>query len=211
MVGPGPPPEGDDNKGPALIIVSCVSIFIVILVMVLRLAIRIRLSKAHGAKALGWDDWTILFAVVQYMHHSLTILLQSGTDLIRCKIGNVIGVALDFLQVHNGLGRPQYYLSEHQIREIGKIGYGQWMQAFATLMWTKVSICLFLLRIPVTKALIRPLQAAIVFLVLSNLVVTGLWIGQCRPIAAGWDTSIEGDCFAKGQLLNLILSQAGKS
>ena len=126
------------------------------------------------------------------------------------QLGNLIGAVLDFVQVHNGLGRPQYYLSEHQVHEVGKISYGQWMQTFATLMWTKISICLFLLRIPVSKLLIRPLQASIVFLVVSNVILTVLWIVQCRPVAAVWDTSIDGSCFTKGQLERIIISQAGR-
>lgn len=66
MVGPGPPQEGDVNKGPALIIASCISIFIIILFVVLRFSVRIWISKA-----IGWDDWTILFAVVRSAFYSL--------------------------------------------------------------------------------------------------------------------------------------------
>ena len=77
-------------------------------------------------------------------------------------------------------------------------------------MWTKISICFFLLRIPVSKKLIRPLQAAIVILFVSNIILAVLWIVQCRPIAATWDTSVKGDCFSKEQLLEIIFSQAGE-
>ncbi len=77
-------------------------------------------------------------------------------------------------------------------------------------MWTKVSICFFLLRIPVSKKLIRPLQASIVILIVSNIILTILWIVQCRPIAATWNMNIHGDCFSKEQLLNIILSQASR-
>ena len=62
MVGLGPPPEGDVDKGPALIIASCVTIFIIVLVVILRFMVRIWVSKA-----IGWDDWTILFAVVRLL------------------------------------------------------------------------------------------------------------------------------------------------
>ena len=77
-------------------------------------------------------------------------------------------------------------------------------------MWTKVSICFFLLRIPVSKKLIRPLQAAIVILFVSNMILTVLWIVQCRPIAATWDTSVKGDFFSREQLLEIIFSQASE-
>ena len=114
-------------------------------------------------------------------------------------------MALDFVEVHYGFGRHQNYLTAHQLREFEKYTYGEWIQTFATLMWTKVSICLFLLRIPCEKYLIRPLQAALVFLVLSNVVLTLLWIFQCRPIAAVWDSTIDGKCFKKRQVESIIL------
>lgn len=76
-------------------------------------------------------------------------------------------------------------------------------------MWTKVSICLFLMRIPASKALIRPLQIAVVVLVVSNIVLTVLWVVQCRPISAVWDFNIHGHCFSRGELERIIISQAG--
>lgn len=79
-----------------------------------------------------------------------------------------------------------FYLTKWQIIEFQKYTYGEWIQTFATLMWTKVSICFFLMRIPATKALIRPLQASIVFLIVSNIILTVLWIVQCRPLHAAW-------------------------
>ena len=87
-------------------------------------------------------------------------------------LGIIVGSALDFVEVHYGFGRHDYYLSGYQLYKFRKYTWGEWIQTFATLMWTKVSICLFLLRVPTSKALIRPLQAAVVFLILSNVVLT---------------------------------------
>lgn len=113
--------------------------------------------------------------------------------------------------MHYGFGRPQYYLSEHQLILYSRYAYGEWIQTFATLMWTKVSICLFLMRIPATKALIRPLQGAVVFLVLTNIILTILWIAQCRPVAAAWDTTLQPSlCVSRGELLRIIIAQASK-
>lgn len=126
-------------------------------------------------------------------------------------MGEIIGLALDFVEFHYGLGRPEFFLDQHQLLEISKYTYGQWIHNFATLMWTKVSICLFLLRIPISRSLVRPLQGAIVFLVVSNVIITILWIVQCRPIAAAWDKTIEPKmCFTKGQLERIIISQASR-
>ena len=119
-------------------------------------------------------------------------------------------MALDFVEVHYGFGRHKVFLTPHQLQEFQKYTFGEWIQTFATLMWTKVSICLFLLRIPVQKHFIRPLQAALVFLVLSNVVLTILWILQCRPVAAAWNDSIDGTCFSKRQKESIIFAQASR-
>ena len=124
------------------------------------------------------------------------------------QIGNFIGGALDLVLVHYGFGRSMFYLNQHQLLEFGKYVYGEWIQTFATLMFTKVSICLFLLRIPVTKVLIRPLQAAVAFLVVSNVILTLLWIFQCTPVDAAWNTEIKGRCFSRGELQRIIMAQA---
>ena len=84
------------------------------------------------------------------------------------------------------------------------------MQTFATLMFTKVSICLFLLRIVISKSFVRPLQAGVCVLITSNVVLTILWIVQCRPLVRAWNMAIPGTCFTDVQLQNIILAQACK-
>lgn len=177
----GPPPWGDVNKGLGVIITTSIIVRLTAVVVALRWSVRLWITKK-----VWWDDWTILFAI----------------------LGDIIGAGLDFVEVHYGFGRPQYYLTEWQIIEFRKYTYGEWIQTFATLMWTKISICLFLLRIPVTKALIRPLQGAVVFLAISNGILTILWIAQCRPVAAAWNNNIMGFCFSRGQQERIIIAQA---
>ena len=124
----------------------------------------------------------------------------------------MIGTALVLVEVHYGFGRHIQYLTPYQIQEFHKYTYGEWIQTFATLMFTKISICLFLLRIAIHKTFIRPLQALILFLILSNVILTLLWILQCRPVAQAWDTQdYNGFCFGKGQLERIIIAQASKS
>ena len=131
--------------------------------------------------------------------------------LLSFQFGTLIGTGLDFVEVHYGLGRPDYYLSQHQLHEYQKFTYAEWIQTFVTLTLTKVSICLFLIRIPTAKSLICPLQAAIVILVVSFFALTFLWIFQCQPISAAWskDTISDPKCFSRGMLLRIILAQAG--
>ena len=87
-----------------------------------------------------------------------------------------------------------------------KYTYGEWIQTFATLMWTKVSICLFLMRLPNSKAILLPLKCAVAFLLFSNTVLTVIWIMQCQPIHAAWDN--RGTCMSRGAKEGIILAQA---
>lgn len=120
----------------------------------------------------------------------------------------MIGAAFVSVEVHYGYGRHQSCLTAHQILKFQKYIWGEWIQTFASLMWTKVSICLFFLRIPISKRLTRPLQWSVVALILSNVVLTLCWILQCRPIRAAWDTTANGRCFSRGQKQRIIFAQA---
>ena len=155
--------------------------FLVLVNVVLFLRIFTRVYIVH---AFWWDDFTIILAV----------------------LGNTIGAGLDFVEVHWGFGRHQQFLSPHDLQEFKKYTYGEWIQTFATLMWTKVSICLFLLRLPSSRPLKRPLQWAVAFLLFSNTILTTLWIMQCQPIHAAWD--LKGTCMSRGALEGIVLTQA---
>ena len=65
------------------------------------------------------------------------------------------------------------------------------------------------MRIPTARALIRPLQAAVIGLIVSNLIITVLWIVQCQPVEGAWDSDIKAKCFSRGQLQRIIMAQAG--
>ncbi|KAI4265458.1 MAG: hypothetical protein L6R38_009407 [Xanthoria sp. 2 TBL-2021] len=150
----------EGNWGPPIIILTAVFLAIVLFVLGLRIFTRVWIVHAFW-----WDDFTIILAV----------------------LGTTIGAALDFVEVHYGFGKHQQFLSDHEIRQFRKYTYGEWIQTFATLMWTKVSICLFLIRLPQSKALKRPLQWTVAFLLFSNTICTTILIMQCQPLHAAWD------------------------
>ena len=79
-------------------------------------------------------------------------------------------------------------------------------------MFTKVSICLLLLRIGTSKRIIVPIKSMIWFLVGSNVVLTLLWILQCVPAYAAWDSVRRrtARCMSKGQIERVIMAQASK-
>ncbi|MCJ1374253.1 hypothetical protein MMC20_005485 [Loxospora ochrophaea] len=161
----------------------------VIVSVIANIAVALRMATRKWiVRSIGWDDWTMVMA-------DFGITVSSGLVIV---------------QAHYGFGRHAGDLTVHEFREFQKYSYGEWLQTFATLMLTKISICLFLLRITISKAFIRPLQAMIAMLLVSNIIITFLWLVQCRPsLAAAWDSTITGSkCMSVGQLRAIILAQA---
>ena len=194
------PPDGNQNRtGPALYM-TIVSTVLSCIFVGLRMYTRLFITKSAR-----WDDWTICMALVFPLCLFLRLLW-----LTCMKLGTIVGMGIDFPEIHNGYGRHEYYLTDHQIQEFAKYGYGEWIQTFFTLMWTKVSICLLLLRISPNKMIRRPVQGVIVVLILSNVTLSLLYILQCIPVDAAWDKQKKktAKCFSKGQVQRIIISQA---
>ncbi|KAL9012636.1 MAG: hypothetical protein Q9173_002606 [Seirophora scorigena] len=147
----------------------------------LRIVTRMRLVRI-----VGWDDYTIVCAT----------------------LGHIVGLVVVFIQVHYGFGVHRSDLTTRQYTQFQKYSYGEWIQTFQTLMFTKLSICFLLLRIPVQNYLKRPIQGAVAVLVVTNIVLTLLWILQCNPAAGAWNKEIPAKCFTDAQLLRIIISQA---
>ncbi len=127
------------------------------------------------------------------------------------KLGSIVGAGLVFPEVHYGFGRHTHYLTDHQSQEFMKYTFGEWIQTFFTLMATKVSICLLLLRISPTRRIDRPIQGLVAFLILTNVVLSLVWIFQCTPVDLAWiyPKKEPEKCFLKGQIQRIIMSQAG--
>lgn len=181
MSSSGLPRNGDENRQGGILATAFFVTTLASTVVACRMATRIWLVRN-----VGWDDYTILCAT----------------------IGIIIGCGLVVVEVHYGFGRHKYYLTKWQFIEFSKYSYGEWIQTFQTLMFNKLSICFLLLRIPVEKRYIRPIQGAIVFLIVTNIVLTLLWIFQCNPIAGSWNKQTPATCFTEAQLQRIIISQA---
>lgn len=163
-------------------------------------------GTALAVKDIRWDDWTILFALVSLITQPLSCRM-----LIKWKNDTIIGCVLDDVEIHYGFGRQEHCLEDDwQLLEFKKYVYGESIQTFASLKWTKVSICLFLLRIPIKKIIIRPLQASVFILTVSDIILTLLWILQCRPVDAVRNKDVQGQCFSLGQLPRVIMAQVGR-
>ena len=177
----GPPHSINENRGPGILATTWVVSALSSIVTTLRLMTRIWIVRN-----VGFDDYTIVCAT----------------------FGIVISSGLVALQVHYGFGRHRNYLSKWQYIECEKYSYREWIQTLQTLIFTKLSICFFLSRIPIQKYFIRPIQGAIVVLIISNVILTLFWIFRCNPIAGAWNKETPSKCFTEAQLQRIIFSQA---
>ena len=114
--------------------------------------------------------------------------------------------------MHYGFGRHQYYLTDYQFQEFKRYTFGEWIQTFITLMFTKVSICLLLRRISTNKFIRKSMLWLMVSLILSTAALCLCWILQCVPVDAAWNLTKQphARCMSKGQLQRIIIAQASK-
>ena len=110
----------------------------------------------------------------------------------------------------NGLGRHEYYLTPSQRRNFKIIGWVDWMQTFITLMFTKISICLFLLRIVDSRKIRIPIYALIGCLITFTTISVCLFLGVCRPLNAYWDVGVDEFCLSDHQLESVVFAQGSK-
>lgn len=108
-----------------------------------------------------------------------------------------------------GLGRHSYYLQPSQRRLFVAVGWSDWIQTFITLMFTKISICLFLLRIVDGRKVRMAMHTLIGCLVLFTTVFTCLFLGICRPLKAYWNTGVESVCLSDKVVENILIAQGG--
>lgn len=131
--------------------------------------------------------------------------------MILAQFINLVGLGFVTAEVFDGLGRHMYYLQPDQRRRFQIIGWLDWMQTFITIMFTKISICLFLKRIKND----RTNRLFVYTLIAANVLVTAvmcfLFLGMCRPLHAYWDVGVEGKCFSTHQVEAMVAAQGGLS
>ncbi|KAI4236318.1 MAG: hypothetical protein LQ352_008023, partial [Teloschistes flavicans] len=131
--------------------------------------------------------------------------------MILAQFINLVGLGFVTAEVFDGLGRHMYYLQPDQRRRFQIIGWLDWMQTFITIMFTKISICLFLKRIKND----RTNRLFVYTLIAANVLVTAvmcfLFLGMCRPLHAYWDVGVEGKCFSTHQVEAMVAAQGAFS
>ncbi|KAL9046059.1 MAG: hypothetical protein Q9206_007172, partial [Seirophora lacunosa] len=175
-----PSPEGDESNGWKYLGAAWALVACAFLSTVVRIWVRARLTRN-----MGWDDYYMIIG----------------------QFTNLVGLGLVTAEVFNGLGRHMYYLQPDQIRRFIIIGWLDWMQTFITIMLTKISICLFLLRIKNDTRNKIFMYVLIAANVLVTAVICFLLLGMCRPLRAYWDVAVDGRCFSTRQFMIMVASQ----
>lgn len=175
-----PSPAGDVNRGTTFIVLAVVFGFLSTATTAVRISIR-ALSRQ-----LGWDD--------------LAIVLASSLVMIE--------LVFNGLQYHTGDGRHMYYLSESQVLKTLKWGYITEFFLFFIICFTKISICLFVLRIKNNGWLKWCLYTLMAGLVITTLLCEVILFAQCRPIHAFWNRD-SGTCWDPVIYNNAIWAQVG--
>lgn len=125
---------------------------------------------------------------------------------------NAVGMGFVWLEVLYGLGRHTHYLPTDHFEGFLKYNYLDWIQVFITLALSKISICLFLLRISKFERYRYFLFSLIAFLILTHVPITLLFMLQCIPLEKNWApvggrADVAGHCFSKKVVENIIIVQ----
>ncbi|KAF4637321.1 hypothetical protein G7Y89_g768 [Cudoniella acicularis] len=163
--------SSSDFNGAPLISVAIAFLTLTWVSLSLRCFVRLKITKLFEA-----DDWFILIA--------------QGVFCLSC--------SFILRGVHYGLGRHNSSLP--QDNEIQALKY----QALATLtyiadmMFIKLSIAIFLLRIAVQQRYIWVLKISIVIVVIWTVAIFFYDLFQCTPVEAQWDIRIQNPKCASG-------------
>ncbi|KAL8871365.1 MAG: hypothetical protein Q9174_002784 [Haloplaca sp. 1 TL-2023] len=179
-----PSPDGDVDNGGRYLGVAWSLVVCALISTSVRTWVRGRLTRN-----MGWDDYIMI-----------------ATQFV-----NLVGLGLMTAEVFNGLGRHMYYLRPDQRRRFEIIGWLDWMQTFTTIMLTKISICLFLIRIKNDTSNKIFMYSLIVANVLVTVVIICLFLAICQPLHAYWDVGVEGKCFSTSQVMIMVAAQGGFS
>ena len=180
------PPDGDvTSRGKVLISIVSVLVFLTALTTSLRLYVR------YMKRQYGYDDLFIALA-------TCVLLVQ---------------LAFSALLFDAGGGRHAYYLDRYKTARVLKWTYLSEITLFFVVCLTKISICLFILRIKKTGWLKWALYALMAGLVITTTGPLVILFAQCRPLHAYWDIweRKEGTCWNVKVYNDSIQVQVGMS
>ncbi|KKY39707.1 putative integral membrane protein [Diaporthe ampelina] len=167
---------GIENRGPVL---SAVSIFFVSMAVVsftLRAYVRTRMVRAFGV-----DDWFMLLATIMF----------------------ILFVTCVNIGVHYGTGRHYVDLSQSDFENAMQFWYYCYIWYCWTMIFSKISIAIFLLRIIVERIQVWFIYGALAINVMTGLVFFFVTTLQCQPISYFWHKEQPGTCVPIGIIIAL--------
>ncbi|KAI4253705.1 MAG: hypothetical protein L6R42_007481 [Xanthoria sp. 1 TBL-2021] len=176
--------QTDQNLGPVFTAVDVVVFALSTTFVLLRLGTRFLITRNPG-----WDDATILLA-------------QAIT---------AVGKGFVVTEVTYGLGQHRSRLSARQYRTYLKYDFLDWAQFFIALLVTKISICLFLLRLSQFDRLRNVLYGLIWLLVTTHIPLFFIYVLQCDPVRKAWDKEADGKCMSMDIVQNVVTAQGAFS
>ena len=121
----------------------------------------------------------------------------------------IVAVSLICVAVHYGLGRHQFYLEsspkllQQLPRSMELLDISEVLVILSS-MFTRVSICFFLLRIfGSVRMWKRSLYGIIAFTVAVNIATASTTLVQCSPAQKSWNPLIPGTCWSRDTRLAL--------
>ena len=177
------PPDGDVNRGATLVILCGVLGFFSTATTIVRITVR------GLSRQLGWDDFTISAAMIFL----------------------ITGEIFNGIEYHSGYGRHVVYLNPKQIHDILRASWVTQFFLYLVNTLTKVSICLFILRIKRTEWLKWSLFTLMTGLFITAATCLIILLAQCRPIYLNWDrNNPHGSCWNPKVYEDAIWAQVGK-
>ena len=197
-----PPPGGDENIGYRLVIVASTTIATGAITILLRMYVRARIVRA-----VGWDDWLMLLALVSFLY------IAHPFELTKIQVLGVVATGAELKAVALGFGRHVYYLTPSQRYNIMMWASVSSTHCIMALCVGKISLCLSLLRI-IQGAGWKKLRWIIYFTIFVvfavNTIVAITNYVQCQPVQKNWNPAIPGRCWKPSVQLSLTYFRGGE-
>jgi len=197
---PNPPAGGDTNRGPQILAVAIVTTAIVVISCIIRLFVRFRIVRSVGS-----DDYIISIATVSLPRTNMLICSNER------QVFAVVGAGFLCAEVHNGLGRHEYYLTLEQILTATRLGIVAQLWILMSTCLSKISGCLFLLRVIVhqNRTWDYFLYSLMILLFTINVGCSIAILVECRPVKGIWSILLAKSCWSSKTRLPLALLQGG--
>lgn len=167
-----PPPEGDQNRGEALLAVISSSLSLVVVTLLLRMY-----ARSIIVSSTGWDDYTIIASTVRFWSWSLKwsfcIDEHTGTCYSQRSIKS---------QICGSRWRKTFLLLGTSASDRGdQMEHRRAASYILTSCLTKVSICLMIIRLTNSRRMTQAMWTFVVFLVVINLACFIVFTASCEP------------------------------